>query len=571
MRTAMAETRRRALIGAALREIADRGSLDVTVAQIASRAGVSSALAHHYFGAKDDLILATMRHLLAEFGAGVVAGLTRAEGPRARLSAIIRGSFGPEQFHHATISAWLTFYAWALCSARRRAPAAVYQRRLHSNLVHALKRLVPAPEASRIAEGLGALIDGVYLREALRGRPTTPATAIAAVEDYLDLELAPRCAPSPPPRTGSPARRSRTPPAPPSTSPTPRPARPIARLHAATPAVIERAVAAARDGFAAWSATPPARPRPRPPPRRRPDPRPRPRARRPSRPSTPASRSPRPWSPTGPRVPTSLEWFAALAATLHGEAIDLGGDLVSPAASRSASAPASAPGTIPRQIACWKAAPALACGNAMIFKPSELTPLGALKLGEILAEAGLPAGAFNVVQGAGAGRRGAGRPPRHRENLRHRLGPHRRQGLRRRRRRHEARHARARRQVAAPRLRRRRPRQRRRRRHARQLLLRGPGLLQRHPRLRPPLRPRRLPRPPRRPHRAHRPRRPDGRGGADGPADLRRPGREGHGLHRPRPRRRRHAAHRRRAQPPAGLRGRLLRAAHGLRRRHRRA
>ena len=129
-RTGMAEARRRALIGAALQEISDRGSLDVTVAQIASRAGVSSALAHHYFGAKDDLILATMRHLLAEFGAGVVARLRRAEGPRARLTAIVEGSFGREQFHRATISAWLTFYAWALSSGQAARLLRVYQRRL---------------------------------------------------------------------------------------------------------------------------------------------------------------------------------------------------------------------------------------------------------------------------------------------------------------------------------------------------------------------------------------------------------------------------------------------------------
>ena len=55
----------------------------------------------------------------------------------------------------------------------------------------------------------------------------------------------------------------------------------------------------------------------------------------------------------------------------------------------------------PIQIALWKSAPALAAGNAMIFKPSEITPLSALKLAEIYTEAGLPNGVFNVLNGVG--------------------------------------------------------------------------------------------------------------------------------------------------------------------------
>lgn len=55
----------------------------------------------------------------------------------------------------------------------------------------------------------------------------------------------------------------------------------------------------------------------------------------------------------------------------------------------------------PIQIALWKSAPALAAGNAMIFKPSEITPLTAFKLAEIYTEAGVPDGVFNVVQGGG--------------------------------------------------------------------------------------------------------------------------------------------------------------------------
>lgn len=55
----------------------------------------------------------------------------------------------------------------------------------------------------------------------------------------------------------------------------------------------------------------------------------------------------------------------------------------------------------PIQIALWKSAPALAAGNAMIFKPSEVTPLTALHLAAIYSEAGLPDGVFNVLQGDG--------------------------------------------------------------------------------------------------------------------------------------------------------------------------
>ncbi|XP_014675876.1 PREDICTED: 4-trimethylaminobutyraldehyde dehydrogenase-like [Priapulus caudatus] len=55
----------------------------------------------------------------------------------------------------------------------------------------------------------------------------------------------------------------------------------------------------------------------------------------------------------------------------------------------------------PLLTVCWKAGPALACGNTMVYKPSPLTPLTALIVAEIFEDAGLPKGVFNVVQGAG--------------------------------------------------------------------------------------------------------------------------------------------------------------------------
>lgn len=97
----------------------------------------------------------------------------------------------------------------------------------------------------------------------------------------------------------------------------------------------------------------------------------------------------------------ALEYFGGLAGSLTGEHIPMGQDWVYTVREPLGVCVGIGAWNYPTQIACWKAAPALACGNSMVFKPSETTPLCALKVAEILFEAGLPAGVFNVVQGMG--------------------------------------------------------------------------------------------------------------------------------------------------------------------------
>jgi betaine-aldehyde dehydrogenase len=97
----------------------------------------------------------------------------------------------------------------------------------------------------------------------------------------------------------------------------------------------------------------------------------------------------------------SLEYFGGLAGSLTGEHIPLGESWAYTIREALGICVGIGAWNYPTQIACWKSAPALTCGNTMVFKPSETTPLSALKVAEIYVEAGLPAGVFNVVQGLG--------------------------------------------------------------------------------------------------------------------------------------------------------------------------
>lgn len=173
----------------------------------------------------------------------------------------------------------------------------------------------------------------------------------------------------------------------------------IARLHAATPAIVEKAIAAAKRAQTEWASWSPTQ-----------------RGRVLKKAAEIMRERNRELSEletldTGKPIqetivadPTSgadsLEFFGGIiASALNGSHIPLGGDFAYTKRVPLGVVVGIGAWNYPQQIACWKAAPALACGNAMVFKPSEVTPLGALKIAEILIEAGLPKGVFNVIQG----------------------------------------------------------------------------------------------------------------------------------------------------------------------------
>jgi len=184
----MEPIRKAALVKATIVEIGRAGSLDVTVSQIAKRAGMSSALAHHYFGSKEEIFIAAMRHILSLYGAEVRGALHLANGPEARVRAILAASFSPANFRREAVGAWLNFWILAQSVPEAKRLVAVYQRRLRSNLLVALRPLAGA-KAGALAEGLGGLIDGLYLREVLKSGPPDGAAAVAMAMAYLNSQM----------------------------------------------------------------------------------------------------------------------------------------------------------------------------------------------------------------------------------------------------------------------------------------------------------------------------------------------------------------------------------------------
>jgi len=104
-------------------------------------------------------------------------------------------------------------------------------------------------------------------------------------------------------------------------------------------------------------------------------------------------------------LPPSVDifrYYAGFTTKIHGETIPVDGDYLCYTLKEPVGVCGQiVPWNYPLLMACWKIAPALACGNTIVLKPSEYTPLTALALGDICKEAGVPDGVVNVVPGYG--------------------------------------------------------------------------------------------------------------------------------------------------------------------------
>ena len=436
--------RRHAFIETTIDALAEFGYAGATLARIAGRAGVSPGLVAHYFGDKDGLLEATFRTLASRVRAESIRRLRGARTPRGRVQAVIDANLAPEEFDRRTGAVWLAFWGQVVHAPRLKRIQAAYQQRTLSTLRHALRQLMPAGEAHRVAGMVAALIDGVWLRAALsEWQEADSESARALVTAFVDSRLAEQ-APEQAPERAEPERaepeRAEPEHAEPEhaeeISPMPKPAlsegaeprygtrrnwidggfadgdgalfetcdpatgEVLALVETAGPDAVERAVAAAawaQPGWAALTGTERGRVLKRAADLLR--------TRNEVLAEIETRDTGKPISETRAVDVLSgadcLEYFAGLASGLAGEHVDLGPSAFGYTRREPLGVVAGIGAwNYPLQIACWKAAPALACGNAVVFKPAELTPLTALHLAEVLAEAGLPPGLFNVVQGA---------------------------------------------------------------------------------------------------------------------------------------------------------------------------
>src|SRR5690554_6774389 len=164
----MKDTRRQQLIDATMESIAELGLQNTTIISISKRAGMSSGIISHYFGGKQGLIEAALRHLLDQLGRELRARIVMTDGsPEQRLNCVIESNFSEFQRSRLAARTWLSFWARSMHEPGLQRLQQINNARLYSNLRYSFAQVLPQAEATAAARQTAAMIDGFWLRSAL--------------------------------------------------------------------------------------------------------------------------------------------------------------------------------------------------------------------------------------------------------------------------------------------------------------------------------------------------------------------------------------------------------------------
>jgi len=181
--------RRLELIEAAMSAIHAHGFANLTVSQIAQDAGASTGSIHYYFGGKEALLEATMRHLLSVLKRAVLRRLADQSDPEQRLIAVVAGNFDKALFSSESCSVWTQFWAYAPYDPRLARLQRLNKRRVRSNLIAELKMLMPPGSVETACIAIQSYMDGIWVHAAQTGATLSTETVQEDATRFLKLLL----------------------------------------------------------------------------------------------------------------------------------------------------------------------------------------------------------------------------------------------------------------------------------------------------------------------------------------------------------------------------------------------
>jgi len=183
------DIRHEELIEATIVAVHRHGYGVVTMADIAREAGASAASINYYFGSKEGLMEATMRHLLRKLRTAMIAGYTTASTPTERLYVVMDANFSDQLFTVEQCSIWMQFWASAPYSPHLARLHRVNRSRVRSHFRAELRRLLPAEGVETARQALQNYMDGAWLQAALAEDQLDARQARLAARKVVDLVL----------------------------------------------------------------------------------------------------------------------------------------------------------------------------------------------------------------------------------------------------------------------------------------------------------------------------------------------------------------------------------------------